>query len=164
MSDTSLATLHATTSLPAPVDTKPKPPKVTGKLRQALDLMVWQGTKRDEAATQAGMLPKSLYNALRKHHVKAYYLGELEVLRTSARARNIHVLEEVRDQTGNQMARVNAVKALEQISDDPQRGPAAQTVPGLVIQIVQQAAPLTAHSPLIDAKPLKTLDRGVSDA
>jgi hypothetical protein len=57
-------------------------------------------------------------------------------LRTSERARNIHVLAEIREQTGNQMARVQAVKTLEQISDaEQQTGRGSQLTPGLVIVI-----------------------------
>jgi hypothetical protein len=54
------------------------------------------------------------------------------VLRTSERARNIHTLCEVRDQTDNQMARVNAVKALEQLGDQEVGVGSQRHAPGLV--------------------------------
>jgi hypothetical protein len=53
----------------------------SGKVREALDLMIWSGHHRDDAAKAVGLLPKSLYNALRKPHVKQYYAQGLEVLR-----------------------------------------------------------------------------------
>jgi hypothetical protein len=109
--------------------------------------MVWEGHHRDEAAKAVGMLPKSLYNAFRKHHVRAFYLAQLEVLRTSERARNIHTLCEVRDQTDNQMARVNAVKALEQLEDQAHTDSGKQRLPGLQIVIIQPPAP---PQPVID--------------
>ena len=112
--------------------------RVTRKVREAVHAMVWLGLNRADAAKHAGLRDHSLYVAFRKPHVKALYLQELEVLRTSERARNFHVLCEVRDQTTNQMARVNAVKALEQVDDDVERKHAART-PGVVIQIVNQA-------------------------
>jgi len=115
--------------------------QVSPLVRKAIELMVWQGHHRDDAAKALGMLPKSLYNAFRKHHVRQHYRNELEVLRTSERARNIHALVRVRDQDDNKMAAVQAVKALEQLSDEPAAAassPAAS--PGLVLVIAQPEA------------------------
>jgi hypothetical protein len=143
---------------------KPKPhqksePKlvVNGKNRAAIDAMVWEGLTRKAAAEKAGLKDHALYVALTKPHVKAYYLAQLDVLRTSERARNIHTLAEVRDQTSNQMARVQAVKALEQLSDDPVGSAAQSQSPGVVVQIIT-SAPLIQHQRHIDANPLITLD------
>jgi hypothetical protein len=61
-------------------------------------------------------------------------------LRTSERARNIHALVEVRDQKSNQMARVSAAKALEQISDDSPASSGTSSSPGVVVQIINQVA------------------------
>jgi hypothetical protein len=144
MSDQALATLD-----------KPAPPRaVTGKVRKAIDAMVWLGLSRDEAAAHAGLAVHSLYQAFRKPSVKSHYLRELDVLRTSERARNVHALIEVRSQPDNQMARVQAVKALEQLSDTDQgRGGAAPAQPGIVIQIVTNSPTLptlNANGDLID--------------
>lgn len=113
------------------------PGRVTGKLKRALDAMIYEGKSRKEAAEAAGMVDHGLYAAFRKPHVKAYYAAGLEVLRSSERARNIHALIEVRDQTGNQMARVQAVKALEQLADEAQRtnGSGAPMAPGLTVVV-----------------------------
>lgn len=111
--------------------------------------MIWEGKSRKDAAEAAGLKDHALYSALRKPHVKAYYLEQLDVLRTSERARNIHTLAEVRDQTSNQMARVQAVKALEQISDDEQGTSRARHAPGL--QIVVHVK--TDQKPVIDVTP-----------
>jgi hypothetical protein len=111
---------------------------------------VWEGLKRDEAATKAGIKDNSLYVALRRPDVKAFYLRELDVLRTSERARNIHTLAEVRDQTSNQMARVQAVKALEQLADEENGASLrANSLPGLQI-VIQTGGP---QPPTIDVTP-----------
>lgn len=111
---------------------------VTGKLRTALDLMVWEGKTRAEAAKEAGLADSSLRFALRKPHVLQYYNGELAALRTSLRARNVHRLDGIADKSGNDMARVAAVKALETIADqaDEKQRPGAAIMPGLQIVIV----------------------------
>jgi hypothetical protein len=112
---------------------------VTGKLRIALDLMVWQGEKRANAAEKAGLADSSLRAALRKRHVLAHYNAELAALRTSLRAKNVHRLDTIADDSRNDMARVAAVKALEVITDqaDERTGPLT-TTPGIQIVIVHR--------------------------
>jgi hypothetical protein len=61
--------------------TDPKPLQPTAIFREAIDMMVHIGTHRDDAAKAVGMLPKSLYKALAKPHVKRYFNAQLEVLR-----------------------------------------------------------------------------------
>jgi hypothetical protein len=126
--------------------------RVTGRLRRALIEMVWSGACRADAAKISGLTDHSLRAALKKPHVKRAYLQELDVLRTSERARNIHALVSVRDTADNSMARVAATKALEQISDvEAARGgygPPLQ--PGLVIQIVTAAEPPRVVGPVIE--------------
>ena len=116
--------------------------RISGRNKVALDAMVYEGLNRKEAAAKAGLKDHALYVALTKPHVKGYYTSQLEVLRTSERARNIHTLAEVRDQTSNQMARVQAVKALEQIDDGETANRGSQALPGLQIVIVQGNNPL----------------------
>lgn len=134
-----------------------RPFQVTGKLKVAIEAMVWLALPRAQAAEHAGLTEHGLYKALRKPPVRAAYLAELEVLRTSERARNIHTLAEVRDQTDNQMARVQAVKALEQMDEqDVSRGRSTATNhPGLVIVINSGqpgATPEPARTQTIDVK------------
>jgi hypothetical protein len=90
---------------------------VSGKLKAAIDLMLYEGSRRAEAAIAARMTDHGLREAFKKPHVKAYYNAGLEVLRTSERARNISALAGVRDKSDNDMAIVSAAKALEQIAE-----------------------------------------------
>jgi hypothetical protein len=138
---------------PSPLSTNPasKPMetlRITGKNKAAIDLMVWEGLNRKDAAARAGLKDHALYVALSKPHVKAYYMRQLDVLRTSERARNIHAFVEVRDQTGNQMARVQAAKALEQISDEQsQSNQGVRSAPGMVVVVVGN---VVSQPPMID--------------
>jgi hypothetical protein len=110
---------------------------VTGKLKVALDLMVWENKSRKEAAEQAGLADASLRFAFRKAHVMTYYHGELKALRDNLRASNIHRLDKIADDSKNDMAKVASIKALEQISDqaDERHRPGMQQMPGLVIVV-----------------------------
>jgi hypothetical protein len=114
---------------------------VTGKLKTALDLMVWDNLKRKDAAAKAGLADSSLRFAFRKTHVMAYYHAELKALRDNLRAHNVHRLDKIADDSKNDMARVAAVKALEIIIEqaDEHTGRGAATMPGLQIIIVQPA-------------------------
>jgi hypothetical protein len=73
------------------------------------------------------------------------------VLRLSGRAKRPHRLEEIAGMDRNLNASVAAIKAAEQLADEPARsGQGAITMPGLVI-IVTKSAP--APSPVIDVTP-----------
>lgn len=125
------------------------PGKVTGRLRVALEAMVWQGAHREQAAAIAGITDHGLRTALAKPHVKAWYLAQLDVLRTSARARNIHRLVAIRD-AANNMPAVNAIKALEQIDDEARSTQAMQRAPGLQIVVIAAPQALPAQTPVIE--------------
>lgn len=115
------------------------PGKVTGRLRTAIEQMVWHSARRADAATTAGMTDHSLRTALKKAHVLAYMRAELGALRESERPRTLNRLAELRDQDENKNAAVSAAKALEQLSDEAYRTPAGPiTAPGLVI-VIQNA-------------------------
>jgi hypothetical protein len=74
--------------------------------------------------------------------VLAFYRAECDALRNSLKARNLHRLDTIADDSKNDMARVASIKALEQMSDiaDERQGkPGAGQLPGLQIIIAQYA-------------------------
>ena len=133
-----------------------KSPQATATVRRAIELMVWEGHHRDEAAKAVGMLPKSLYNAFRKPHVRRFYREQLDVLRTSEMARNIHALLRIRDQDENKMAAVAAVKALQKMDDDamPLTGAGPLMTAGITF-VIEQPRPPAPPRPGIDVRPLR---------
>lgn len=142
----------------AAIDRSP-PMRVDGKLRKACMALVHDGLGWKEAAERAGFRPSSMLSALERPHVKAFIKQQRDVLRSSMCGRNILVLAEVRDQTDNQMARVQAVKALEQLEDQQvARGPAA-AMPGLTIHVHQVQAS-ASKGITIDVSPT---DSAISD-
>jgi hypothetical protein len=133
---------------------------VTGKLREALDLMVWAGEKRADAAEKAGLADCSLRAALRKPHVLQHYNAELAALRTSLRAKNVHRLDTIADVSKNDMARVAAVKTMEAIADqaDERTRPGPVLLPGLQIVIVNRIQPPVPIGPEPAAIPPRVID------
>ena len=125
--------------------------QVTGKLKVAIEAMVFKAMPRAKAADYAGLSEQAVYAALRKPHVLAFYDQLLEVLRTSERARNLHALYEVRDQTANQNARVAAVRTLERQLDEEDAPGTRQAVPGFVINVVVAAPGATAQGVELEA-------------
>jgi hypothetical protein len=126
---------------------------VTGKLKVALDLMVWSGKPRAEAAAEAGLADSSLRFALRKPHVLAHYNGELAALRTSFRARNVHRLDGIAETSGNDMAKVSAIKTMEALADQAEATskPGLQQMPGMVIIIQGTGADPKVITPALGA-------------
>lgn len=138
---------------------------VTGKLRTAIERMIWQGDKRADAAVAAGMTDHGLRSALRKSHVKAAYLAELDLLRTSERARSVHALVDVRDASDNAMARVAAAKELERSAEQQPPFAGSGTRPGMLIVVMPapQALPEQPEQPAPRVIDL-TADRKDDDA
>lgn len=134
------------------VEGRSAPQQVTGKLKAALHAMVWEGLKRDDAAAKAGLTVHGLREALKRPHVKAWYLRECDVLRTSGKARRIFRLEALSEQDDNKQAAINAIRALDQLEDEQHQRASggAISTPGFVI-IVNAAQ---SQPPTIEAKRL----------
>ena len=131
--------------------------RIGGRLKQALDLMVWgDGERRyfpdNEAAAIAGLNVLSIHNALHKPHVHAYYRTQCQVLRARESPANIHRLCEIRDAADN-MPAVNAIKTLEGLDEDLMRRNTDTPTPGIVLRIVNvtQSAPIIPSAKMIDA-------------
>lgn len=168
MSDNSLPTaLPSTipTRQAAAIEGRSRRGAVTGKLKAALDFMVWEGLKRTAAAEKAGLADSSLRFALRKPHVLQHYRAECAALRESFRAKNVHRLDTIADDSKNDMARVAAVKAMEAIADQAdERTPlGGQLRPGLTIVIHQPPSVRNAEPTIIDAKPAVVLSHRAVD-
>jgi hypothetical protein len=100
-----------------------------------------------------------MYLGLEKPEVARHWNSQLVVLRRGESAANVHALAGVRDESGNAMAKVAAVKVLEQLDNEAaQRSPAGSvSSPGLTI-VIQHAASSAIERPgqsiTIDAAPI----------
>jgi hypothetical protein len=160
MSDDQVPAPVPTTRQAAAIPGRSARGKVTGKLRTALDLMVWENLRRKDAAAKAGLADASLRFAFRKPHVMAYYHAELAALRNNLRAKNVHRLDTIADESKNDMARVASIKALELITEQAEaRSPSGATqLPGIQIVIVQRETVAgRAELPVINVEPTPAL-------
>jgi hypothetical protein len=155
MSDNLLPTAFPTRQAAA-VEGRSGRMRVTGKLKVAIEAMIWEGLPRADAATKAGMADSSLRFALRKPHVMAHYNAELASLRMSLRARNLHRLDGIAEDSKNDMARVASIKVLEQLADvaEQHHRPGQTQMPGVSIIIMQRAPePKLADLQIISVEP-----------
>ena len=116
---------------------KTPPPRITKRIREAIDVMVERGLDFQAAAHEAKLTTRHMRMQLAKPHVIAYYREQCQVFRASTTARNILRLCQIRDAENN-MPAVNAIKALEQLSDE-QTNTKQTTSPGVTIRIVNVA-------------------------
>lgn len=97
-----------------------------------------------DACRKTGFHFASMRNALERPHVLRYLKEQKQVFRAAVSAQNISALAKIRDESGNAMAQLGAIKVLEQLDEEHQAGTAAKSLPGLQIVVVQAgAAPTT---------------------
>jgi hypothetical protein len=107
--------------------------QITGRLKLALDLVVNEGLEPYEAAVKVGYHPRSMRLALNKRHVLTYLRRAREVLRKTASAQNIHFAIQMRARSSNAMARLGAMKFIEQDDEAEARSTAGPSAAGFVI-------------------------------
>lgn len=100
--------------------------RVSGRIRTALELLVYDGVPLEEAADRSGLKRSSLRAMLGMPKYAAVQSAMVKVLRTAERARNIRRLAEIRDQNRNLAAAVAAARTIEQID---------QAAPSVVVNI-----------------------------
>jgi hypothetical protein len=173
---------HATAAAPSPakpvtLSPAPKPSRSlrpTGRLKQALDLMVYGpeegelagcALSMDAAAREVGLTTRAIRLALDKPHVRTYLNGQKHVFRTSASAANISALVRLRDNSGNAMAQLGAIKTLEQLDDNQPAGAAPQQRAGMVIVVVREASfPAEGNAERPNPKHIDALPNEFNDA
>lgn len=153
MTDNQQVMVPAVTRQKLAIEGRSRAGKVTGKLKIALDLMVWEKLTRSEAGKRAGLAEHSMRDAFRRPHVIAYYRAGCDALRENVTAKHIHNLDTIADTSKNDMARVASIKALAQMADEADnngRRGAVQT-PGMQIVIIQ--APSKPDPRLVGPQP-----------
>lgn len=136
--------------------TASKPRKVTGALAIACKAIVWQGQELDQAAAEAGITTRTLRLALDRPHVRAFIKAERDVFRAYVSGQNIHHAAEIRNKSGNAMARLGAMKYIDGEQDQGLGSNGQRQSPGLTIII--EGAHHSRDVRVIDDKPLISLD------
>jgi hypothetical protein len=139
--------LPATTETPAALARRLKrlnqqgpivPKTVKPRIRRAIDAMVHQGMDRRSAALSVGLHDKTLYKAFQVPDVLRYYNGQLDVLRNSEKARNLHRGIELREKAESEKVALDAAKWLHGESDrgvNINLGVGVQVQPGYMVDV-----------------------------
>ncbi|MBB4066765.1 hypothetical protein [Gellertiella hungarica] len=145
-------------------DEEKKEAAISEKARTAVELMVFEGLKRSDAAKKAGMHEESLRRALTKPNTLAYMNECMEVLRTSVRPRALLKMESLLD-AKNESTQFKAAEYLDGMNRGSHTIGAAQVnvqinnsvqldTPGYVIRLARSDERLISHQEQIEAKPL----------
>jgi hypothetical protein len=124
---------------PRKVPGEPVDHRLTPKMRTAIIAIVEDGKTLQDAAAEAGLTVSAIYKGMKTASVREFYLEELRLLRTCAKAAAAHVL--INEMTGpNAAARVAAAKAI--LDDEAGRtgGAPGHVTPNFIIVIGDQHA------------------------
>jgi hypothetical protein len=94
------------------------PKRVTGKLKAACDIMIWQGKPWNEAALQVKYSTRSMRLSLEKQHVIRYLRSQRGIRLAALSGENLDALQKARDQKSNPAAAVQAARALESLASE----------------------------------------------
>ena len=93
------------------------PLRITKRVKDAINAMVIDKARWDDAAVAVGLSTRAMRLALEKPHVIAYLRKQLDVSRGARQVSNFHRLCEIAD-ADNNMPAVQAIRALEQLKDE----------------------------------------------
>lgn len=92
---------------------KHAPMGLSRKVKAAIDLMVFEGATRPAAAKTVGLADNSLRLAFRNPQVMRHHSEQLEVLRTSLRARALHQIDHLSQYAVSERVQLDASKHLD---------------------------------------------------
>ena len=114
-------------------------PRITPRVKRAIDAIVHDAKSWNEAAAETGLSMRTMRLAFERPHVMSYYRAQCQVLRASTTAHSIHRLREISDAADN-MPAVQALRTL--MGEDEQQTNRPNTpTPGISIRIVNVASP-----------------------
>jgi hypothetical protein len=106
------------------------PKRVSGRLKAALDVMIFEGKPWNEAALQVKYSTRSMRLSMQKTHVMKYLRRQRGVYLAQMSGENIRAMKTVRDQQSNPAASVQAARALEALGIEASGGPGGGALAG----------------------------------
>lgn len=93
----------------------PKPPAMglSKRVKASIELMIFEGLSRKDAARKSGLADNSLYVALRNPEVLRYFNAQMDVLRTGARPQAFHQIATLSESAKSEKVKLDAAKYLE---------------------------------------------------
>lgn len=117
MTDEAITPAPARTSDNLPAEQRPsKPRRVSGRLKAALDAIVYEALEMDEAAKRVGMTTRNIRQAMQRPWVIAYIRQARALLVHELAAGNPRHLQTMRSSSPNGMVRLGAARVIEEIA------------------------------------------------
>jgi len=91
---------------------------VSGRLKEALDDMTWNGTPWEKAARKANLTVRAMRLALKRPATLKYLRAERGAMMAQASASTFHRLDELMRQDENKGAAVAAARTIEQMTNE----------------------------------------------
>jgi hypothetical protein len=139
-----------------PIQANPKHKEIKGKLRLALDKMIWEGLDWRDAAREVDLELSAMRKSFAKSSVLSYIRQQRQMLRASISTKNDFRLAQIRDD-GNGMPALKAIAMLDAPIDAAaaaQRNGVTPSI-GVTIQVLSsQPATRQIEPPIIDAQPV----------
>jgi hypothetical protein len=137
----------------SPRDPDKRPRPIPKGVKAACLLMVYESVDFVTAARANGLQPTTMRRWLHRPEVVSLLRKERRAHREAICSGNETALQRVRDESENSMAKIHAVRALEQLSDGDERSRPGPISPGITINILPASAPRE----LVDVTPTVTI-------
>jgi hypothetical protein len=145
-------------------------PSVTPKIKKAIAFLIEQSADLQAAAAHAGMETYELRRQMGRPHVRRYALAQRQLALDAFCLGSPAALTAIRDTSENSMARVQAIKAGEQLRVGAleEEGRAQKRAPGLQIVIMSNDGKEVAYHPpqppMLDVTPKPAAEPISADA
>jgi hypothetical protein len=123
--------------------------RIPESVKAACLAMIEEGLDFISAAKANGLKPDSMRRHLNTPQVVAFIRKERARFRASVCCANEYVLQEIRDNGENTMARVRAVQVLEQLDETPALRSGELVSPGVTIRLITIAPSSSVPSQLV---------------
>lgn len=123
----------------SPLAPEPADPRIRGRLREAIELMVYEGLVRKAAAERAGMTDHSLRCALNRDHVRAFRTSLFRAMVNAEAERSVAVMVQLRDTSSSEHVRLEAAKQLAALGGvkppETPKNTRPDAIPGYIIDL-----------------------------
>jgi len=135
------------------------PPPVPERMKRVIAYLLDVEDDLTKAAAHAGMAMYLAFRYMRQTHVRRFLLEQRQIRIDAARCGNIKALLDIRDNSGNAVARVNAARSIELMGAENEQAvgignPRHQQGPGVtIVMMMPDGSHKPVDPPMVDVTP-----------
>jgi len=123
------------------------PPPVPERMKRVIAYLLDTEDDLTKAAAHAGMAMYLAFRYMRQTHVRRFLLEQRQIRIDAARAGNVRALVDIRDDSANKMAAVQAIRTLEGMGLDNEPGQSTQRQSAGITIIIESGATAKVINP-----------------